>query len=211
VKQTGHARYYDRLTPEERFRLDVLAMAWGDMDESELLTRTCPQHNYIMNDVGFAGRWQAAKELTTLTYMDLSSRVERLRLVEAFGLIIGAFAELAKLEADAYAERTTDEEHRGAHSRALRLAHDMPEQTEDLQRSIAEGGLTVWAAFKGFCEEEMGLEAEALLGALAEPMVQTARELEEIAEGLEVEPELEAVEDCTEALRENWQRQLARG
>jgi hypothetical protein len=49
------------------------------------------------------------------------------------------------------------------------------------------------------------------LGALAEPMVQTARELEEIAEGLEVEPELEAVEDCTEALRENWQRQLGRG
>ena len=39
-----------------------------------------------------------AEELTTLTYMDLSSRVERLRLVEAFGFIIGAFAELATLE-----------------------------------------------------------------------------------------------------------------
>lgn len=211
MRQNGLGKLYDRLTPEERFRLDVLAMARGDLEESELLTRTCPRHNYVMNDVGFAGRWQAAKELTTLTYMDLSSRVERLGLVEAFGVIIGAFAELTKLEADAYAERTTDEEHRSAHSRALRLAHDMPERTEDLQRSIAEGGLTVWAAFKGFCAEEMGLEAGVLLGALAEPMVQTARELEEIAEGLEVEPDLEAVEDCTEALRENWQRQLARG
>jgi hypothetical protein len=157
-------KLYDRLTPEERFRLDVLAMARGDMEESELLTRTCPRHNYVMNDVGFAGRWQAAKELTTLTYMDLAGKVERLRLVEAFGLIIGALAELAKLEADAYAERTTDEEHRGAHSRALRLARDTPEQTEDLQRSIAEGGLTVWAAFKGFCAEEMGLEAGVLFG-----------------------------------------------
>jgi hypothetical protein len=199
MKQNGLGKLYDRLTPEERFRLDVLAMARGDMEESELLTRTCPRHNYVMNDVGFAGRWQAAKELTTLTYMDLSSRVERLRLVEAFGLIIGAFAELVSLEAG------------DTNTRALRLARHMPERTEDLQRSIAEGGLTVWAAFKGFCAEEMGLEAEVLLGALAEPMVQTARELEEIAEGLEVEPDPEEVEDCTEALRENWQRQLARG
>ena len=29
MKQKGRARYYDRLTPEERFRLDVLATARG--------------------------------------------------------------------------------------------------------------------------------------------------------------------------------------
>jgi hypothetical protein len=105
VKQTGHARYYDRLTP----------MARGDMEESKLLTRTCPRHNYVMNDVGFAGLWQAARELTTLTYMDLSSKVERLRLVEAFGLIIGALAELVSLEAG------------DTNTRAHALARDMPE------------------------------------------------------------------------------------
>ena len=35
-------KLYDRLTPEERFRLDVLAMARGDKEESEHLTSTCP-------------------------------------------------------------------------------------------------------------------------------------------------------------------------
>jgi hypothetical protein len=167
MKQTVPARYYERLTPEERFRLDVLAMARGD--------------------------------------------AERLRLVEAFGLIIGAFAELAKLEADAYAERTTDKEHRSAHSRAHALARDMPERTADLQRSIAEGGLTVWTAFKGFCAEEMGLEARVLLGALAEPMADGVRELEEIAERLEVEADPETLEHCAATLRESWQRRIRKG
>ena len=49
-------RAYDRLTPEERFRLDVLATARGDLEkalhraydrltpeESERLTRTCSE------------------------------------------------------------------------------------------------------------------------------------------------------------------------
>src|SRR5918994_3912097 len=38
----GLGRLYDRLTPEERFRLDVLALARGDEEESESLPATCP-------------------------------------------------------------------------------------------------------------------------------------------------------------------------
>ena len=38
----GLGRLYDRLSPEERFRLDVLALARGDEEESERLTATCP-------------------------------------------------------------------------------------------------------------------------------------------------------------------------
>jgi hypothetical protein len=37
----GLDRLYDKLTPEERFRLSVLALARGD-EESERLTATCP-------------------------------------------------------------------------------------------------------------------------------------------------------------------------
>ena len=60
-KGLGHL--YDRLTLEERFRLDVLAMARGDEEESERLTRTCPRRGYTMNDWGFIGRWETAREL----------------------------------------------------------------------------------------------------------------------------------------------------
>jgi hypothetical protein len=52
----GLGRLYDRLSPEERFRLDVLAMARGDEEESERLTATCPCRDYTMNDWGFVGR-----------------------------------------------------------------------------------------------------------------------------------------------------------
>ena len=57
----------------------------------------------------------------------------------------------------------------------------------------------------------MGLEAGVLLGALAEPMADGVRELEEIAERLEVEPDAETLEDCAATLRESWQRRISRG
>jgi hypothetical protein len=87
MRHNGHARYYDKLTPEERFRLDVLAMARGDVEESELLTRTCPRHNYTMNDVRFAGRWNGAIELGLVALMDLRPTVAKLRMIEVSRVI----------------------------------------------------------------------------------------------------------------------------
>jgi hypothetical protein len=201
-------KLYDRLTPEERFRLDVLAMARGDEEESELLVTTCPRFNYTMNDVGFGGRWQAAKEMATITFMDLSAKVDKLHLLEAFGIILSAHADLADLELGGRGERMSDS---SEEDRLLRLAREMPERTEAIERAAAEGALSVWAAFKGFCAEEMGLEAQTLLEALSDPMVETVRELEEIAERLQVEPDLALVEECATTLREAWRRQLEKG
>ncbi|MDP9455592.1 MAG: hypothetical protein CYG60_15430 [Actinobacteria bacterium] len=84
MKGKGLGRLYDRLTPEERFRLDVEAMARGDREESERLTRTCPRRNYVMNDRGFAGRWQLAIELTLRVYARVAQLLERLHMLEAF-------------------------------------------------------------------------------------------------------------------------------
>ncbi len=68
MKQNGAlGKLYDRLTPEERFRLDVLATARGDSEESRLLTTTCPRQSYVMNEWGFSARWHAARELAMLT------------------------------------------------------------------------------------------------------------------------------------------------
>src|SRR5215203_5520944 len=80
----GLGRFYDRLTPEERFRLDVWALARGDEEESERLTRTCPRRAYTMNDRAFVGRWEAARELAMLAYMDVASRLDKIRMIGAF-------------------------------------------------------------------------------------------------------------------------------
>jgi hypothetical protein len=94
MRHNGHARYYDRLTPEERFRLDVEAMARGDKEESNLLTRTCPKRDYIMNDVQFAGRWDGAIELSMAALMDLRPAIAKLRMIEV-SRVVGPYLQNA--------------------------------------------------------------------------------------------------------------------
>jgi hypothetical protein len=83
MSKNGLHRHYDRLMPEERFRLDVLAMARGDAEESERLTRTCPRRSYIMNDAGFGERWSGTRELGLRVYIALSSPLAKLRMIDA--------------------------------------------------------------------------------------------------------------------------------
>jgi hypothetical protein len=82
LTKKGLHRHYDRLSAEERFRLDVLAMARGDMEESERLTRTCPRRTYTMNDAGFGGRWTGTHELGLRIYIALSSPLTKLRMID---------------------------------------------------------------------------------------------------------------------------------
>jgi hypothetical protein len=88
MSKKGLHRHYDRLTPEERFRLDVLAMARGDAAESERLVVSCPRVSYTMNDRGFAGRWQGATELTLRVYIPLGELLAKLEMVDAFRQMI---------------------------------------------------------------------------------------------------------------------------
>src|SRR5215213_9860545 len=75
---------YDRLTPEERFRLDVLALTRGDEEESERLTATCARRGYTMYDWGFIGRWDAARVLAMLAYVDVVRRLDKIKMIGAF-------------------------------------------------------------------------------------------------------------------------------
>lgn len=88
MKQNGLGKLYDRLTPEERFRLDVEAMARGDTEESRRLVDTCPRRTFIMNEPRFTGRWDGAIQLTMAMLMDLRQLTGRLRMVEAFRVAV---------------------------------------------------------------------------------------------------------------------------
>ncbi|MBA3492200.1 MAG: hypothetical protein H0T55_09030 [Rubrobacteraceae bacterium] len=88
MSKNGLHRHYDRLTPEERFRLDVLAMARGDAAESERLVGSCPKFSYTMNDRGFAGRWHGAIEMTLRIYIPLGEQLAKLQMVDAFRVFV---------------------------------------------------------------------------------------------------------------------------
>ena len=88
MSRNGLHRHYDKLEPEERFRLDLLAMARGDMVESEHLVSSCPKLPYKMNDRAFAGRWSGALTLTTRAYLPLADYLAKLQMVEAFREVV---------------------------------------------------------------------------------------------------------------------------
>src|SRR5215211_4731603 len=196
----GLGRFYDRLSPEERFRLDVLALARGDEEESERLTATCPRRPYTTNDRKFVGRWETARELAMLAYVDVGRCLDKIKMIAAFQSYIPYLSgsweddvhsayfdghragsqhawnrsskagEPPGWEADEEAaERNADptiDEHlqkwtgEGIYARLERTL-------EDMERELVREALTAWSGFVRFCAQEMGLEAEKLLEALA--------------------------------------------
>jgi hypothetical protein len=237
--KNGLGRLYDRLTPEERFRLDVLAMARGDKKESEHLTSTCPKRTYTMNEVGFTGRWHGAVELTFINLLDLRARMDKVQMIDAFRAAFPYLRTVWKNDAhDAYFDG-----HRSGRSHAWRVEgksgeppgwEDDDEETERnadptiegdlekiserceeafgfivealerLEREFTQEALTQWMAFRGFCEEELGLQATEVLGAIMPPAVECVRGLEERAERLQIEPDPEDVEEYRAITDEAW-------
>ena len=103
MKGNGMHRLYDQLEPDERFRLDLLAMARGDEQESERLVRTCPRHTYIMNDRAFTGRWTGAVEITLRVFIPIEQLLCKLQMIDAFRVVIPYAQTLAQNAAfDAY-------------------------------------------------------------------------------------------------------------
>ena len=84
MTKNGLHRHYDRLAPEERFRLDVLAQARGDLEESERLTRTCQRETYTMNHRGYTGRWSGIRDITVHMYVAIGNELAKLQMVDAF-------------------------------------------------------------------------------------------------------------------------------
>ncbi len=83
MNKNGLGKLYDKLTPEERFRLDVEATARGDERESGKLVDTCPRKTYTALDYGFSGRWLASGEITRALCLDLCQHLCRLQMLDA--------------------------------------------------------------------------------------------------------------------------------
>jgi hypothetical protein len=88
MSKNGLHRHYNRLNAQERFRLDVLAMAREDSRESDRLVSSCPRFSYIMNDVGFVERWRSAIEITLRIYIALGEQLAKLQMVDALRVFV---------------------------------------------------------------------------------------------------------------------------
>ncbi len=226
MRHKGHARHYDKLAPDERFALDVLAMARGDKEESDLLTRTCPRFEYTMNERGFTGRWLGAMDMTLRMYIEIAAYLERIRTIDVVRAIL-PYSETSARDSvfDAYldghaagARHAWSEAHKegeapewppGLDEEALKSRVDpwitiLPEILDKVERQQATHALSLWRGFGAFCEESVGVEAGALLKVVLEAGVERIKELEAHAERLELEPEAESVEEIREGLAEVW-------
>jgi hypothetical protein len=88
AKKNGLGNLYDRLTPEERFTLDVEAMARGDTNESRKLVDTCPRLGYTMTDLAFSGRWQTTQGMVLALCVELAQHMSRLTMLDAIGEVL---------------------------------------------------------------------------------------------------------------------------
>jgi hypothetical protein len=244
MRRKGLDKLYDRLTPEERFRLDVEATARGDEEESRRLTEGCPRHSYTLNDIGFSWRWEAARNLTIVMLLDLNQQVSKLRMIDALRSVLPYNTALAQNdaylaysdgrkagsrhawkkagmkgeppgweeveeEAGENGELAMEEDLQAIEARVEKSANLIPELLGRLERQVAGETLPIWEAFVRFCEEEMRLEPEKVLGAIFEPALENVRWLEDLAEGLDLEPEHETVEEYRAILTQAWNVHIA--
>src|SRR5687768_11636192 len=121
MKKDGLRKFYDRLTPEERFRLFVEARAREDAGECRNLEKSCPILIYEMNDMAYEDRVRASEKITTLACLDLAPRLIKLRMLMAFSGVLAALRNMCVDEAHSayFRGRALGEKaRRGAHSRA---------------------------------------------------------------------------------------------
>ena len=234
MSKNGLHWHYDKLSAEERFRLDVLAMARGDSQESERLVSSCPRFSYTMTDRHFSGRWLAVLDITLRMYVWIAGHLDRIKTLEAV-------RELLPLQADYARDRMRDafvEGHRAGARQAWEAAEGegsapewplegvdeaevgrlaelgssiRPEILDGLERLTAEHALTAWRAFGAFCDGTLGLDASKVLTVVLEPAVGCIDGLEARAERLGLEPDAERVEAIRETLKEAWMSVEDRG
>jgi hypothetical protein len=170
-----------------------------------------------MTDVGFSGRWDGAIQLTMATLMDLRQSTAKLRMIDAFRAVLPYAEQLAQNSAaEAYfearenapSEAGVDEDLERIEARVEEDGRFIPELLERLERGLATEGLAVWRAFSLFCEEDMGISPEKLLGATFPPALEDVEWVRQLCGRLQLEVEAADVEEYRGYMRGHWRRRF---
>ena len=80
--------FYDRLDPDERFRLVLEAAARGDEEEIERLRDTCPRVRYTAIDIAYSDRISGSLKMTMLICQLLAPSLTKIRTLAAFRKVL---------------------------------------------------------------------------------------------------------------------------
>jgi hypothetical protein len=230
MKKDGLKKLYDRLTPEERFRLLLEAMARGDAGECRNLNKSCARVVYEMNDLAYEDRVRASEEMTTLACLNLAPRVIKLRMFAAFSRVLASLRNACVAEcASAYfrGRALRERARRGAHPKdhPRKRRDPDPETADDLGKitsrieeewSVFEGLVrrleedmrmevaAMWEAFSKFARAEIGVEPKTLIRAWFEPILP---EIEAVEDTLSMaEMDAQKLEEYESTLRQSWRK-----
>ena len=237
-KKNALGKLYDRLTPSERFRLDVEAHARGDEAESRRLVDSCPIRNYNMTDWAFSGRWQTTTEIVLAVCVELSQYMSRLNMIDAIRETLPYVHIVYHNEMDSaylsgheagsrYACKragmegdppgwaplgedgeSTDAEDFEATDERLEEADIMLELLTRLEEKTTQEAWTLFEAFSSFCREELEVEPEKVTKALFEPIVARFEDLKARREKFDTQADEGVASEYAAALSEAWGRHL---
>jgi len=195
MRKDNLRKFYDRLTPEERFRLYIEAIARGDEEERRNLEKSCPRLVYEMNDRAYEDRVRASEEITVLVCLDLAPRLAKLKMLMAISDVILGLQSRCLYEVHmAYLRGYVAGIQRNQSS--VKVGDDLPNVEsakigydvdkiatdiaegwgpftnllETLQQDVLEEVKVMWEAFSGFSRGELGIEPEKLMKSWLEPM-----------------------------------------
>ena len=100
-RNKGVGKLYDRLTPSERFRLDIEAKARGDEAESRRLVDSFPIHHYTMTDRAFSGAWQTTGGIVLTLCGELEKYLSRLDMIDVIRELMPRALNIYSVESDA--------------------------------------------------------------------------------------------------------------
>jgi hypothetical protein len=195
MRKDSLRKFYDRLTPEERFRLYIEAIARGDEEEWRNLEKSFPRLVYEMNDRAYEDRVRASEEITVLVCLDLAPRLAKLKMLMAISDVILGLQSRCLYEVHmAYLRGYVAGIQRNQSSvkvgddlpnvESAKIGYDLDKIATDiaegwgpftnllqtLQQDVLEEVKVMWEAFSGFSRGELGIEPEKLMKSWLEPM-----------------------------------------
>jgi len=229
-------KLYDRLDPDERFRLGLKAAARGDEEDMKRLRDTCPRETYTANDTAFTNRISGSQKMTMKLFQLLTLSLTKLRTLTAFREALpytfdncineARLAYLRGHERGAsraweaagkngnppirlWKEAKLEDLHTIEGHFREKLVFSLLDEVEERKRRTVRVALTVWEAFANVCNEHLQLEPETLLGAWCKPLLPEIEELETLPDPPEVDPKI--LQEYEEAFRQVWEDMTGSG